>query len=62
MNPADAVIDEIRESRLRMSSQCGHDPSRYVDYLKGFSQKYAEQVEQYRKAWEERLARPAPRQ
>jgi hypothetical protein len=60
MDPTDAVIDEIRESRRRMSSQCGHDPKRYVEYLKALSPKYADQVERYRKAREDRLAKPAP--
>jgi hypothetical protein len=49
MITSDTVINEIRESRRRMSKQCGHDPAKYVRYLKSFDQKYAAQVDRYRK-------------
>ena len=50
MSTTDAVIEEIRESRRRMSAECGHDPSRYVEYLKRFNEKYSVQVEAYRES------------
>lgn len=43
------AIDEIRESRCRMSEACGHDPAKLVQYLKTFNRKYAAQVERYRR-------------
>jgi len=43
------VIEEIRESRRRMSEQSGHDPAKYIAYLKTFNIKYSAQVEKYRK-------------
>jgi hypothetical protein len=49
MTISEAVIDEIRESRRRMSEQCGHDPAAYVAYLKTFNDRYSAQVERYRK-------------
>jgi len=48
MVTSDTIIDEIRESRRRMSKECGHDPARYIKYLKSFNRKYAAQVEKYR--------------
>jgi len=45
-----AVIEEIRESRRRMSRQAGHDPAKYIEYLKTFNLKYSTQVEKYRNA------------
>ncbi len=50
MTTTDSIIEEIRESRRRMSAECGHDPSKYVEYLKRFNRKYSVQVERYRKA------------
>ncbi len=49
MNATETVIAEIRESRRRMSEQCGHDPAKYIEYLKTLSDKYAVQVARYRK-------------
>lgn len=43
------VIKEIRESRLRMSQQCNHNPLKYIDYLKTFNSRYSIQVGRYRK-------------
>lgn len=34
MTTAAQVIEEIRESRRRISAECGHDPVRVVAYLK----------------------------
>ncbi len=48
MTSEQAVIEEIREARRRMSAECGHDPDRYVKYLKELSWKYSAQVEKYR--------------
>ena len=55
MTTAETVIEEIREARRRMSAECGHDPERYVKYLKEFSRKYSAQVEKYRAAQDQRL-------
>jgi len=49
MITSEAIIEEIRESRRRMSKECGHDPARYVEHLKTFNQKYVAQVDRYRK-------------
>lgn len=49
MNNSEAIIEEIRESWRRMSENCGHDPTTYVEYLKMLNDKYAVQVEKYRK-------------
>ena len=56
---AESVIDEIRQSRRRMSEECGHDPARYIDYMKGFNGKYAAQVKRYREGLRSRPAEPA---
>jgi hypothetical protein len=55
MTTTEAIIAEIRESRVRMSEQCGHDSASLIAYLKTFNDKYAAQVARYRA---ERL--PAP--
>lgn len=44
------LIDEIRESRLRMSKECGHNLAKYIEYLKSFNTKYSDQVELFRRA------------
>ena len=49
MTTTESVIEEIRESRRRMSRDCGHDPSSLIDYMQTFNKKYASQVEEYRK-------------
>jgi hypothetical protein len=48
MITSETVIEEIRESRRTMSAQCGHDPAKYIEYLKAFNDKYAAQVARYR--------------
>ena len=48
MITGDTILDEIRESRRRMSKECGHDPATYFEYLRTFDQKYAAQIERYR--------------
>ncbi|MGD0090809.1 MAG: hypothetical protein ABSE73_12890 [Planctomycetota bacterium] len=49
MPSSEEVIEEIRESRRRMSRECGHDPARYIQYLKTFNRKYSAQVQKYRR-------------
>ena len=49
MTTAESVIEEIRESRRRMSRDCGHDPSRLIEYIRTFDKEYASQVEEFRK-------------
>jgi hypothetical protein len=41
-------LEEIRESRKRMSEKCQHDPAKLVA-LKAASEKYSSQVEAYRR-------------
>ena len=45
-----SIINEIREERVRMSRECGHDPSKLIAYLQQYNRKYAAQVSQYRRA------------
>ena len=56
MTTSEEVIEEIRESRCRLSRRFGHDPAKYIAYLRTFEHKYAAQIERYRK---EHGARPA---
>ena len=49
MTNSEAVIEEIRQSRRQMSEECGHDPAAFIEYMKKFNEKYAVQVERYRK-------------
>jgi hypothetical protein len=46
MNPnqIDAVIDEIREVRHRISERFGHDPERLVGYYMELQQRYADRL------------------
>ncbi len=39
-----------------MSRDCGHDPSKLINYMQTFNRKYASQVEAYRK---KHLGQPA---
>lgn len=55
------IIEEIRESRRRMSADCGHDVAKYVEQLKRFNQKFSQQVEEYRKQQESLQAERTPR-
>ena len=45
-----SIMDEVREGRVRMSEECGHDPARLIAYLQQYNRKYAAQVDLYRKA------------
>ena len=49
MTTTQTIINEIRQSRRRMSRECGHDPSKLVAYLEQFNRKYAPQVREYRR-------------
>ncbi len=49
MTDADQVIEEICRSRCRMSEECDHDVSRYIEHLKELNSRYADQVRRYRK-------------
>lgn len=50
MTDAERVIEEIRESRRRMSEQCGHDPGKLIEYLQTFNRKYVAQVAEFERA------------
>jgi len=56
MVASESVIEEIRESRRRMSEQCGHDPARYIELLKSLNNKYPAQVERYRQEFNHAVA------
>ena len=43
----DQVIEEVRESRRRMSAECGHDPVRLAQLLQTYNERYAAQVRKY---------------
>lgn len=51
MITSESVIEEIRQSRRRMSEQCGHNPAKYIDLLKTFNDKYATQIERFRQEY-----------
>jgi hypothetical protein len=40
----DPVIDEIRETRRRISERVGHDPTRLVDYYVRLQEQYRERL------------------
>jgi len=50
MTDTDLVIEEVRRSRCRMSEQCGHDVTRYLQFLQDFNSRYAAQVRKYRES------------
>ncbi|MCP4351592.1 MAG: hypothetical protein GY795_39510 [Desulfobacterales bacterium] len=45
----DEPIQEIRTTRHRISEEFGHNPQKYIDYLKNQSVRYSRQTELYRK-------------
>ena len=47
MSDSETILEEIRESRRRMSEQYGHDPAKVIEYLKTFNNKYPAQVASY---------------
>ncbi len=48
MKTTDKIIEEIRESRCRISEKFGNDPEKCIDYLKTFNQKYSKQIQRYK--------------
>jgi len=54
------IIEEVRESRRRLSAECGHDPSRYVEYLKRFNRKYSVEVNRFRETRQACVAEDPP--
>ena len=50
MTTTEAAIDEVRESRKRMSHDCEHDPSKLIAYLKQYEHKHSSQILEYKKA------------
>ncbi|MCP4121725.1 MAG: hypothetical protein GY751_08215 [Bacteroidetes bacterium] len=50
----DEAIQEIRSVRHRISEEFGHNPQKYIDYLKNQNIKYNRQIELYRKLSEHR--------
>ncbi len=50
MTDAESVIEEIRESRKRMSERCDHEPAKLIAYLRAFNEKYATQIQEYERA------------
>jgi len=59
MTTAEEVIEEIRESRRRISEECGHDLATYIAHLKRLTRKYSRQVQMYHK--QQRLPKRAGR-
>jgi hypothetical protein len=59
-NSAENAIEEIRESRCRMSEQCGHDLGKYIEYLKTFNDRYSAQVAAYLKPRSPQIAEFGP--
>lgn len=43
-NPADPVIDEIREVRHRISKQFDHDPKRLVAYYMSLQERHGDRL------------------
>ena len=50
MTETDRIIEEVRRSRRRMSEQCGHDLTRFLQLLQDFNKRYARQVQKYRES------------
>jgi hypothetical protein len=44
-----SIMKEVREARVRMSHECGNDPSKLVAYLQQYNRKCARQVGRYRR-------------
>jgi hypothetical protein len=43
-NESDAVIDEVREVRHRISERFGHDPTRLVSYYMQLQERYRDRL------------------
>ena len=54
----DEAIQEIRSVRRGISKEFGHNPQKYIDYLKNQNVKYSRQIELYRKLCEHRAELP----
>jgi len=61
MTTTEEVIQEIRESRCRMSAECGHDARRYIEHLKRYNERYAAEVERYRRLHQTEPGQRVPR-
>ena len=46
---AQKIMDEVREGRVRMSRECGHDASKLIAQLRDYDRKCAVQIEQYKR-------------
>ncbi|MCX7046110.1 MAG: hypothetical protein NTX50_11570 [Candidatus Sumerlaeota bacterium] len=49
MKSKDEVISEIREARMLISQECGHDIARYAEYLRNWEKEHAELIRPYKK-------------
>lgn len=49
---SDAVIDEIREVRHRISQRCDHDPDKLVAYYMELQERYRDRLIEAREAAE----------
>jgi len=47
MTATETAIEEVRESRNRMSRECGHDPAKLIAYLKQYSLEHSSEIRQY---------------
>lgn len=55
MNINDDPLSEIREIRNIISKEFGHDPKRYIDYLKKIKTDYAAQTNAYEQLINEKI-------
>ena len=55
MNSYQELIENIRESRKRMSRDCCHDSDKLIAYLESYNAKYSEQVASFRKIQDTKL-------
>ena len=46
---AHEIMDEVREGRVRMSRECGHNASKLIARLREYDRKYTAQVDQYKR-------------
>jgi len=47
MTATETAIEEVRESRNRMSRECGHDPAKLIAYLKQYSREHSSEIREY---------------
>ena len=55
MNINDDPLNEIREIRHIISKEFGHDPKRYIDYLKKIKGDYSAQASAYEELTNEKI-------